>query len=61
MTSAEDTASESRIGETFAALKASEHEAAAAVAAARADGSSWVSIGRVLGITKQAAQQRFGK
>ncbi len=60
MTNTENTPSEIRIGETFAALKASELEAAAAVAAARAAGSSWTSIGRVLGISKQAAQQRFG-
>ncbi|MET3352092.1 UNVERIFIED_ORG: hypothetical protein ABID57_003807 [Arthrobacter sp. UYEF1] len=59
MTNTENTP-ETRIGESFAALKASEAEMAAAVAAARAAGSSWASIGRVLGITKQAAQQRFG-
>lgn len=31
-----------------------------AVAAARADGRSWASIGRQLGLTRQAVQQRFG-
>jgi len=61
MTNTENTPeSEVRIGEKFAALKASEREMSAAVAAAREAGSSWTSIGRVLGITKQAAQQRFG-
>lgn len=32
-----------------------------AVAAARETGASWATIGGVLGISKQAAQQRFGK
>lgn len=58
MTNTENTP-ETNIGEKFAALKASEQEMAAAVAAAREAGSSWTSIGRVLGISKQAAQQRF--
>lgn len=31
-----------------------------AVAAARADGRSWAAVGAVLGLTRQAAQQRFG-
>jgi hypothetical protein len=31
-----------------------------AVAAARAEGYSWADIGRELGTTRQAAQQRFG-
>jgi hypothetical protein len=32
----------------------------AAVATARADGASWADIGRTLGITRQAAADRFG-
>lgn len=32
-----------------------------AVGAARADGWTWDRIGQVLGITRQAAYQRFGK
>lgn len=32
-----------------------------AVAAAREAGVTWASIGEVLGITRQAAFQRFGK
>ncbi len=31
-----------------------------AVAVARANGESWATIGMVLGVTRQAAQQRFG-
>lgn len=31
------------------------------VAAARSGGHSWQAIGEVLGLTRQAAQQRFGK
>lgn len=31
-----------------------------AVTAARADGASWSQIGRAAGVTKQAAQQRWG-
>lgn len=33
---------------------------AAAVCAARAAGLSWAEIGRVLGVSKQALQRRFG-
>jgi predicted ArsR family transcriptional regulator len=33
----------------------------ALVAQARSEGASWEQIGQALGITKQAAQQRFGK
>jgi len=36
-------------------------ELRAAVAAARASGDSWTVIGAALGITRQAAQQRFGQ
>lgn len=32
-----------------------------AVRAAREAGDSWLSIGTALGVTKQAAQQRFGR
>lgn len=31
-----------------------------AVSAARADGASWEQVARYLGVTKQAAQQRYG-
>ncbi|MDQ3485411.1 MAG: hypothetical protein M3445_08400, partial [Actinomycetota bacterium] len=32
-----------------------------AVRAAREAGDSWLSIGMALGVTKQAAQKRFGR
>ena len=32
-----------------------------AVSSARAAGASWEAIGRVLGMSRQAAQQRFGR
>ena len=38
-----------------------ERELTLAVADARAAGVSWQGIGDALGITRQAAQQRFGK
>ncbi len=34
---------------------------AQAVTASRAEGHSWAAIGAVLGLTRQAAQQRFGR
>ncbi len=37
-----------------------EHALRVSVAAARADGWRWDDVGMVLGVTKQAAQQRFG-
>jgi hypothetical protein len=40
---------------------AAERTLADAVAAMRADGSSWALIGRILGTTGQAAQQRYGR
>ena len=33
----------------------------AAVRAARQDGESWEAVGAMLGVSKQAAQQRYGK
>lgn len=38
-----------------------ERELADAVRAAREAGDSWLSIGTALGVTKQAAQQRFAR
>lgn len=50
-----------RIGRAKHALRDAEAELRAAVAASRATGRSWGLIGIVLGISKQAAQQRFGQ
>jgi len=49
-----------RIGRAKQAVHDAEAELRAAVAAARTSGRSWGHIGIVLGISKQAAQQRFG-
>ncbi|MFN4002651.1 hypothetical protein [Microcella sp.] len=49
-----------RIGRAKHAVRDAEAELRAAVAASRASGRSWGYIGIVLGISKQAAQQRFG-
>ncbi len=56
----DDPADLRRIGRAKHAVRDAEVELRAAVAASRASGRSWGHIGIVLGITKQAAQQRFG-
>lgn len=43
------------------ALGSADSELRAAVAAARAAGDTWDAIGVALGISRQAAYQRFGK
>lgn len=43
------------------AVDAAESELRAAVRAAREAGDSWTVIGAALGVSKQAAQQRFAK
>jgi len=48
-----------RITEAMAAVSDADTELRAAVAEARANGESWGLIGMVLGVSKQAAQQRF--
>ena len=50
-----------RIAAAAAALTAAELELRAAVAAARAAGDTWDVIGLGLGVSRQAAYQRFGK
>lgn len=47
-------AAKTRVADAEADLRAE-------VAAARAAGNSWAIIGTALGVTKQAAQQRFGR
>lgn len=61
MTNTENTKEIPELGRTFAALQASQNEVTRAVLTARAEGSSWASIGKVLGISKQAAQQKYGQ
>lgn len=43
-----------------AALDIVDHLTRAAVTAARQDGQTWEQVGYALGVTKQAAQQRYG-
>jgi len=57
---ADDPADLRRIGLAARELDRAKADLADAVIAARANGRSWGFIGLVLGISKQAAQQRFG-
>lgn len=57
----DDPADLRRIGLAAHEVKRAKTELAEAVAAARANGRSWGFIGLTLGISKQAAQQRFGE
>ncbi len=57
----DDPADLRRIGLAAKDVERAKTELANAVAAARAKGRSWGFIGLVLGISKQAAQQRFGE
>jgi len=41
-------------------LRAAEEELAASVGAARCLGYPWSDLGRAIGVSRQAAQQRFG-
>jgi hypothetical protein len=50
-----------RISEAMSAELAAEKELHDAVAAARTAGRSWAEVGLVLGVTRQTAQQRFGR
>ncbi|WP_106819810.1 hypothetical protein [Janibacter massiliensis] len=56
---ARDAAAFRRIVAARAALERDETELRDAVAAARAAGDSWTVIGAALGVSRQAAQQRF--
>lgn len=60
-TPAEDPADLRRIGLALRALADDQREADDAVAAARQNGRSWGQIGLVLGITRQAARERYGQ
>lgn len=58
---AEDPADLRRLGVALRALAEHQREVDEAVAAARANGRSWAEIGLVLGITRQAARERYGQ
>jgi len=58
---AEDPADLRRIGLALRALAESQGEVDEAVAGARANGRSWGEIGLVLGISRQAARERYGE
>jgi hypothetical protein len=49
------------IGEALHAVAASDLRLADQVATARANGRRWTQIGAVLGVSKQAARERFGE
>jgi uncharacterized protein DUF3887 len=49
------------IGEAQARARSAEEELAVSVAQARESGHTWAEIGRVLGTSRQAAFQRFGR
>lgn len=55
-----DAAPLHRIKDARAAVETAEGALADAVRAAREDDYSWTAIGMFLGVSKQAAQQRFG-
>ncbi len=49
------------IGEALRAVAASDLNLADQVTRARANGRTWTQIGAVLGVSKQAARERFGE
>jgi hypothetical protein len=49
------------VGEALRAVAASDLELAERVAQARANGRTWTQIAAVLGVSKQAARERFGE
>jgi hypothetical protein len=60
-TLADDPAELRRIGLAARDLDTARDELRAAVTAARAAGRSWAQIGMVLGVSRQAAQERFAE
>lgn len=56
-----DTASLRLIADLVGRRLAVDDELAAAVRAARRDGRSWSAIGAMLGVSKQASQQKYGQ
>ncbi len=59
-TPVEDTADLRGIAAAINEVAAAEANLSAAVAAARSQGRSWARIAMVLGVSKQAARQRYG-
>lgn len=59
-TPAEDPRDLRRIGLALSDVAAAERELEDAVAAARANGRSWGDIALALGVSKQAARERYG-
>jgi hypothetical protein len=60
-TPAYDAAAHRRIVAASRAVADAEQELRTAVDAARSAGYSWVMVGASLGVSRQAAQQRFGQ
>lgn len=60
-TQAEDPRDLRRIGLALGDVAAAESELADAVAAARANSRSWGEIALALGVSKQAARERYGQ
>ena len=60
-TEVEDPVDLRRIGRAVHDLEEAETELRSAVDEARSGGRSWSMIGLTLGVSKQAAQQRFGR
>lgn len=60
-TPAEDPADLRRIGLALRALADKQREVDDAVAFARVHGRSWGEIGLILGISRQAARERYGQ
>lgn len=56
----EDISDLRHIGDALQTIAGGEEELARAVSLARANGRSWARIGAVLGVSRQAAAERFG-
>ena len=56
-----DAADLRAIGDAMLAVAASDVDLAERVAAARSKGRTWTQIATVLGVSKQAARERFGE
>ena len=60
-TPAEETADLRRVGLAVGDVATAERKLAESVAAARDNGRSWAQIAMVLGISRQAAQERYSQ